>query len=336
MDEADLLCDRIAIMAEGRLRCVGSSLFLKKTFGVGYQLTIEKAFQGSMQQDNGSGLVNEDRLATEGVDNKLRSIVTNAVREAHLLTDVGTELSFQLPLGASPRFKPMFDALEKEVERGTIETYGVSITTLEEVFLLVARGVGATRQQSSQGLSDVVAKDARLHAKTAFPKANIRSKMDLGTNRLFLNHLRALFKKRAINFKRDKKAWCCTTVLPISFVLIGFIIFAYASPNRDLTAIKLDLNDYNIAVKAEHRNPTPVNANDSLFTCQPGSCTFQATDTAFSGESYAFCGAQAKLSGFCSVSIPTALQDKLLMGGVLPIPENGTDIKSVRIHTQLK
>lgn len=30
-DEADILGDRIAIMAEGRLRCAGSSLFLKKT-----------------------------------------------------------------------------------------------------------------------------------------------------------------------------------------------------------------------------------------------------------------------------------------------------------------
>ena len=30
MDEADILGDRIAIMAEGQLRCVGSSLFLKK------------------------------------------------------------------------------------------------------------------------------------------------------------------------------------------------------------------------------------------------------------------------------------------------------------------
>ena len=41
-DEADILGDRIAIMAEGQLRCLGSSLFLKKTYGVGYQLTIEK------------------------------------------------------------------------------------------------------------------------------------------------------------------------------------------------------------------------------------------------------------------------------------------------------
>ena len=29
-------------MSEGQLRCCGSSLFLKKTYGVGYQLTLEK------------------------------------------------------------------------------------------------------------------------------------------------------------------------------------------------------------------------------------------------------------------------------------------------------
>ena len=33
MDEADLLGDRIAIMAEGKLLCSGSSLFLKSRYG---------------------------------------------------------------------------------------------------------------------------------------------------------------------------------------------------------------------------------------------------------------------------------------------------------------
>ena len=42
MDEADLLGDRIAIMADGKLRCAGTSLFLKNMYGVGYNLTIEK------------------------------------------------------------------------------------------------------------------------------------------------------------------------------------------------------------------------------------------------------------------------------------------------------
>lgn len=43
MDEADLLGDRIAIMAGGRLQCCGSSFFLKKKYGAGYHLVIVKA-----------------------------------------------------------------------------------------------------------------------------------------------------------------------------------------------------------------------------------------------------------------------------------------------------
>jgi ATP-binding cassette, subfamily A (ABC1), member 3 len=42
MDEADVLGDRIAIMAKGEMMCLGSSLFLKKRFGAGYKLTMVK------------------------------------------------------------------------------------------------------------------------------------------------------------------------------------------------------------------------------------------------------------------------------------------------------
>ena len=42
MDEADVLGDRIGIMAKGHLMCLGSSLFLKNRFGVGYKITFVK------------------------------------------------------------------------------------------------------------------------------------------------------------------------------------------------------------------------------------------------------------------------------------------------------
>ena len=42
MDEADILGDRICIMAEGRIKCCGSSLFLKNRYGSGYNLVIAK------------------------------------------------------------------------------------------------------------------------------------------------------------------------------------------------------------------------------------------------------------------------------------------------------
>ena len=42
MDEADILGDRIAIMAEGKVKCCGSSLFLKSKYGVGYHMVMVK------------------------------------------------------------------------------------------------------------------------------------------------------------------------------------------------------------------------------------------------------------------------------------------------------
>ncbi|KAL5698893.1 ATP-binding cassette sub- A member 2 [Ranunculus cassubicifolius] len=36
MEEADILGDRIAIMAKGRLRCIGTSIRLKSRFGTGF------------------------------------------------------------------------------------------------------------------------------------------------------------------------------------------------------------------------------------------------------------------------------------------------------------
>ena len=42
MDEADVLGDRIGIMGDGQLVCLGSSLFLKRRYGHGYNLVVVK------------------------------------------------------------------------------------------------------------------------------------------------------------------------------------------------------------------------------------------------------------------------------------------------------
>jgi ATP-binding cassette, subfamily A (ABC1), member 3 len=38
MEEADTLCDEIGIITNGRLRCVGTAIGLKKTYSEGYKL----------------------------------------------------------------------------------------------------------------------------------------------------------------------------------------------------------------------------------------------------------------------------------------------------------
>ena len=97
MDEADMLGDRIGIMAEGQMQCVGSSLFLKNHYGAGYHLT----------------LVNSNK-ATDAHAAALTAAVKAAVPTATMLSDVGSEISYQLPQGLAARFPGLFNILDSE------------------------------------------------------------------------------------------------------------------------------------------------------------------------------------------------------------------------------
>lgn len=66
MDEADLLADRIAIMSHGKLRAVGSSLFLKSRFGVGYLLTITYQRAYDNNEENMEALLQRAERTTFG------------------------------------------------------------------------------------------------------------------------------------------------------------------------------------------------------------------------------------------------------------------------------
>jgi ATP-binding cassette subfamily A (ABC1) protein 3 len=158
MDEADQLGDRIAIMAHGEVKCCGSSLFLKSLYGVGYTFTVVKrpnAFQVDM----------------------LHSIVTRNCEGAEVLSDAAGEVSYRLPLHCAPKFPEMFDALDELKARIGFDSYGVSVTTLEEVFLRVGRGDAATvadrgdnmQFRRSQSGGDEAAAAAASGVKTMYP-----------------------------------------------------------------------------------------------------------------------------------------------------------------------
>jgi ATP-binding cassette subfamily A (ABC1) protein 3 len=119
LEEADLLGDRIAIMAEGSARCAGSGMFLKQRFGLGYTLTVVKADHG---------------VAVDAIVATLRAHVPSVV----IAGDAGQELKLTLPLESSSSFEPMFAALDAAREALGVVAYGMSITTLEDVFLRAA------------------------------------------------------------------------------------------------------------------------------------------------------------------------------------------------------
>jgi hypothetical protein len=168
-------------------------------------------------------------------------------------------------------------------------------TIVEEVFLLVARGDSTPESKRQLASSKLLTNDQTTFSGTEDQKS-VRSRMDLENEALFFRHLSALFRKRALNFQRDKKAWCCTTILPILATTLGFIIFLVASPNRDLSPVTLELSLFNPDVSSLPINPIAVNSPSNPYTCQPGTCSYypiiaqEATS-----EFYTYCGTQANL-----------------------------------------
>jgi hypothetical protein len=121
--------------------------------------------------------------------------------------------------------------------------------------------------------------------------------MNLEKEGLFFRHLGALFKKRAANFKRDKKAWVCTTIIPSVFVLIGFVVYLVASQKRNLAPLTLQLEDYNIDVQQEPINPIPFNSPGQPFTCEPANCMYLSfVPSPATDELYVYCGTLGSLN----------------------------------------
>ncbi|KAF4084937.1 hypothetical protein AMELA_G00111750 [Ameiurus melas] len=114
MDEADILADRKAIISQGQLKCVGSSLYLKTKCGVGYHLRMS---------------------VTETCEvDSLTSLVKQHVLKAELSRQQEAELTFTLPFESMETFPGLFAKLDSRSDLGIIN-YGVSMTTLEDVFL---------------------------------------------------------------------------------------------------------------------------------------------------------------------------------------------------------
>lgn len=114
MDEADVVSDRIAVMAAGRLRCCGSSLFLKSAFGLGYTLTMVKRHAACRAHD---------------VTQLLRGFEPSL----ELVSEAGDELTYSLPLSSSPELGPMLRRLDAVADSLGLSSYGLSLSSMEEV-----------------------------------------------------------------------------------------------------------------------------------------------------------------------------------------------------------
>lgn len=140
MEEADILGDRIAIMARGRLRCIGTSIHLKTRFGAGFIITV------GVESGLGASLPSTMDLQAEQAIKSAAAEKAAAIK-AFFLERLGVSPSdeskgyirFLVPRDRESQLTAFFaDLSARGKELGVADTQ-LSLSTLEEVFLNIAR-----------------------------------------------------------------------------------------------------------------------------------------------------------------------------------------------------
>lgn len=102
-------------MAVGRLKAVGSSFFLKKRFGSGYRLVCVKQAHCD--------------------SSKVTELLNSHISGIQIFNEIGTELTYALSESYAQVFQTLLRDLETNSKSLGIDSFGISMTTLEEIFL---------------------------------------------------------------------------------------------------------------------------------------------------------------------------------------------------------
>ncbi|KAM6977694.1 retinal-specific phospholipid-transporting ATPase ABCA4-like [Aplochiton taeniatus] len=289
MDEADLLSDRVAIISQGRLHCCGSPLFLKNCFGAGFYLTLVRR----MRYEAPNGKVSSKcdckdecscRCSTcekfkegqesppphpdrqmDGDVGRITGLIHHHVPEACLIEAIGQELTYLLPnQGFQPRaYASLFRELEETLSDVGLSSFGVSDTSLEEIFLKVTADGNATNRKcvSDQGNVQLFSRgnflgdnkvgvnveqpqDGFTHTNGQGPCGDSDASAGRGTYQvkglcLVLKQFFALLIKRFHHATRSHKDFFAQIVLPASFVFLALTFTLVVPPFGEYPSLTL-------------------------------------------------------------------------------------------------
>lgn len=221
MDEANVLGDRIAIMADGELKCCGSTFFLKKRFNVGYRLVCVKQEQ-----------CNADDVT---------SIVT-AIIPGIQVQNVANELVYTLPTKYTMKFQLMFEKLETKQRLLKLHSFGISLNTLEDVFLKVGAESNDDQVKQIAATPTTNENDADVEA------PNDDAKRSISCCLLVISHWIAMFKKRFIFLKRNWILYLVPNVILLIFTVASLFAVKALIKYITLPELELSLSSYRSSV----------------------------------------------------------------------------------------
>uniref|UniRef100_A0A0D9R9Z8 ATP binding cassette subfamily A member 12 n=1 Tax=Chlorocebus sabaeus TaxID=60711 RepID=A0A0D9R9Z8_CHLSB len=222
LDEAEVLSDRIAFLEQGGLRCCGSPFYLKEAFGDGYHLTLTKKKSPNV---NANAVC--DTMA-------VTAMIQSHLPEAYLKEDIGGELVYVLPpfsTKVSGAYLSLLRALDNGMGDLNIGCYGISDTTVEEVFLNLTKESQKSSAMSLEHLTQKKIGNSSANGIStpddlSVSSSNFTDRDDKILTRgerldgfgLLLKKIMAILIKRFHHTRRNWKGLIAQVILPIVFV----------------------------------------------------------------------------------------------------------------------
>ncbi|XP_075034204.1 ATP-binding cassette sub-family A member 9-like isoform X2 [Mixophyes fleayi] len=226
MDEADILSDRKAVISSGRLKCVGTSLFLKRKWGIGYHLRMQ--------------------VSPSCDPEVMTSMIKQHISSAKLTTKTEQELTFTLPFQNMDVFPDLFSHLDGHVGQNIV-SYGVSMTTLNDVFLKLEGDAEIESGDYAVFNQEMTSEEDRefLNSET---EESIQLMSDSGNATvsgmaLWRQQVLAVARIRFLNLKHDMKGFRALLLLFFLFIIPMIILTAilYNYKSMHMWELKPDL-----------------------------------------------------------------------------------------------
>ncbi|XP_006874597.1 PREDICTED: ATP-binding cassette sub-family A member 13-like [Chrysochloris asiatica] len=211
LDEAEVLSDCIAILQRGQLRCCSPAFCLKEVYGQGLNLMLTK--QTSIPEKHDPKDIAQ-----------LTTFIQSYIPQAFLKVSNGSELVYTLPKDMDKaNFKGFFHALDQNLHHLHLMGYGISDTTLEEVFLMLLQD----SKKKSQLAMGIVA-EPQHHMTLGQPPGYCNSlsrPLTLRGGHLLRSQMAALLMKRLRHTLRAWKSTLSNLLLPVLFVALAMGLF---------------------------------------------------------------------------------------------------------------
>lgn len=132
LEEADILADRKAVLAKGRVKAVGTSKELKTEFGTGYHLKV--LLPASAPPTCKERLVS---LVLTSIQGSAELPVADV--ERNQAADAPIEVEFTLPVREFENFGPLFSNIEAKTDELQVLDLELGMTSLEDVFMALGK-----------------------------------------------------------------------------------------------------------------------------------------------------------------------------------------------------